>query len=90
MNKWKLGPGTYKGAGEAKDFTMNKSGKYRGLAKSTVEQLLMIDDVKAQTAGRPRPGHYKPVYVSYFRTTSSSNFLSSSDSRRQASTYTQP
>ena len=37
MNKWKPGPGVYKEAGKAKDYTMDKSGQYRGLAKSTVD-----------------------------------------------------
>lgn len=62
--KNKPGPSTYKAVDKSKDFIMDRSGSYRGICKSDIEQLQMINDYKIQLEGKPKPGHYNPSYVS--------------------------
>ena len=62
--KNKPGPCTYKSVDKAKDFTMDRTGSYRGICKSDVEQLLMVSNLKVLAEDKLKPGHYKPNYVS--------------------------
>ena len=62
--KGKPGPTSYQNASKGKDLIMDRTGSYKGLCKSNVEQLLMMNDAKIKIEGRPRPGHYNPTYVS--------------------------
>lgn len=63
--KGKPGPGLYKDVERGKDYIQDRSGSYRGLCKSNMEQLLMMDDAKIRSKDRPMPGHYNPSYVSF-------------------------
>ena len=63
--KGKPGPTSYQNAAKGKDLIMDRTGSYKGLCKSNVEQLLMMNDAKIKIEGRPRPGHYNPTYVSH-------------------------
>lgn len=60
-----LGPGTYQNVEKGKILIEDKTGKYNGLAKSNIEQLLFIQDSRIRSLERPMPGHYKLNYVSF-------------------------
>lgn len=49
QEKGKPGPSTYKSVDKAKDYTMDRTGSYRGLCKTNMEQLLMINDIRVRS-----------------------------------------
>ena len=60
VEKKKIGPNHYKNTAAGVKMGQDQTGQYRGLSKTTTDQLMLVQHQKATALDKPQVGHYSP------------------------------